>query len=303
MSSQEKIQTALDGLDWSEIAPSFIRYGVQAYKNAPLIHRLWRQLQLYSEKSAPLMEPKTNIAILGPDNVGKSVLNDALQARVREHSYNLPDASSDAERDLITIGRWSNVVSVVPGQGVQQKDIWLRKVFGSDGKLNGVIFVASWGYRLPRNEALAKQYQEEGISLTELRTRMLISEAREFRDVCIKLRELYQENKRSVWIIVAVAKADLFFSDLGLAEEFYALNSDRTNAGNFATVESFRSIYRKEIAERIGSDHVPAVSLPVSSFTENFAWGTEEVKTSIVDQDRSALLNHMIATMNALSPK
>ena len=55
---------------------------------------------------------------------------------------------------------------------------------------------------------------------------MLISEAREFRDVCIKLRELYQENKRSVWIIVAVAKADLFFSDLGLAEEFYAKYHD-----------------------------------------------------------------------------
>lgn len=303
--SQDQVVTVADGLTWTDIAPSFLRYAGVARKNGPLFHRLWRQLQLASEKNVQVMEPKTNIAIVGQENVGKSVLSLALQARVREHSFELPDASTDAERDLITIGKWSNVVSTLPGQESGEKDDWLRKCFDGNGRMRGVVFVASWGYTKPRSKAVQRQLAAEVKTMQALRNRMMQQEAVEFRDVCRRIRSTYQQTNNPLWLIVAVSKADLYFQDdkLADAEAFYSLEVEPEPVAGLKDTPSFYSIFQEEVASRVGTDHVKAHSLPVSSYVDNFHWLDEEIKGSISDRDRSALINHFIATMNALSPE
>jgi len=243
----------------------------------------------------------TNIAITGPENSGKSVLNDALQVRIREHSYKLPEPSTDAERDLITIGKWSKVVTVIPGQEVRQKDVWQKKAFSENGRLAGVVFVANWGYMYPRSKAVREKFLKEAPELQRLRTKMLSAEADEFRKICVEIRKFHQVSKRPVWFIVAVSKADLYYDRLSDAESYYSLDAKPSSKTLSNGTRSFYSIYRDEIAQRVGSDNIRATSLPVSSFVENFEWGDEVARGSISDADRRALLNHFIATMNIMS--
>lgn len=297
--SGDDVRTTYDGLSWSDITPSYLRYAVTAFQRRAMIHRWWRQLQLSVEDLLPSMEPRTNIAIMGRENVGKTVLNEAIQMRTRELSFDLPEASYDAERDLITVGKWSNVITIVPGQKVKQNDVWRRKVFSADNRLNGVIYVASYGYSVPRDLTLKNDLLNDVETLQGLRDHVLEREADEFRAVCAEIRRCYNETQRPAWLLVAVTKADLFADQLEEVERHYSFSADPGVGPNQSP--SFYSIYKTEIAERIGSDHLRAAAVPVSSFTEDFTWGKETVKATITDADRQAFLNHLIATMNRLT--
>lgn len=298
--SSDDVKTSYDGLSWGDITPSYIRYAFVGYQRRSMIHKWWRKLQLAVEDAVPILQPKTNIAIMGRENVGKTVLNDAMQMRTRELSFDLPDASYDAERDLITVGKWSNVVTIIPGQKVKQNDVWRRTVFSEDNKLNGIIYVASYGYSVPRDPGVREDMLANFNTIDELREHTLALELAEFRDVCAEVRRCYNQTQKPSWLLVVATKADLFYEEISEVERYYSFVSDPNTVDDKS--DSFYSIYNEELAERVGADHLCASSVPVSSFTENFSWGDEVIAGAIGDADRQALLNHLIATISRLTP-
>jgi hypothetical protein len=270
------------------------------------------------DKRFPFPFPQVPFAVTGLRGSGKTVLYDGLVNRIGD-DYHLPGISERAEEHLSVIritegereGEKVRVKGiVVPGQQDYEEPVFDRD-FGKDGRgPQGIVHVVCWGYnhiwRASEREVvlseIAAEQSKEGLTptvgLEELRNWNKREEIRHFASTCVRFREAWK-NRIGVWLIVAVAKCDLFWSD---PTERAAARAYYTPGKNPSEDEDFAAALR-ELIGYVGRDHIGRVAVvPFACYQETYNFDGGITKDSNMTKDGvSALLNNFRAVVGDLS--
>jgi hypothetical protein len=112
----------------------------------------------------------------------------------------------------------------IPGQYSRSRDFALRRAFAPETQIEGVIFLASFGYDhiWPRvADIVANQLPRYDID--RLRRRNRREELESFKEICREVRRKIEMDSALApkWLMVVVNKLDLYFDDLIRAERYY----------------------------------------------------------------------------------
>ena len=268
---------------WSKFLPTALKLPYSAYTHRHKIQRLWTQLHL------KVGNPNTRIAILGRSGVGKSLLHSQMRDLVN-NSFQIPRLSTDVERSTVTIANWARIVSVVPGQAVQQRSQWLHEIFHSHSALEGVIHVVDFGFNVPRNKRVIEKHIKDGAldTLEKWRQHNLEIELADFRKTCDLIIASHHRCNRPHWLTIAVNKCDLFWDNIDKSQKYYE---------PLGRSSPFTQIVRKLIHE-LGRKNLQVRVCPVSSFNEEFTWNNETTKSLLTrTRDRQAMFRHFMRTI------
>ena len=239
-----------------------------AYTQRQLIQEYWKKLLVWSGKS------KTNVLVLGAAGAGKSVLIASWNGEANKSEWQPPGPSSSAETSPISIGNWTQVVRVLPGQMSEQRELGLAEAFQAHQELEGIIYVVDWGYTTIRDKAAKLLLQNNGLTTIELiRKKHLADELAEFRRVLSHIRTSIATKKRPKWLAITLNKSDLYSDRLEEAELYY---SPEGNSEFAKEINSFLS--------DIGKANIFIDFIPVCTQFENYQWGSEIQKTQITSQ-------------------
>ncbi|MBF0138182.1 MAG: 50S ribosome-binding GTPase [Magnetococcales bacterium] len=234
----------------------------------------------------------TNIVITGRMAVGKSLLHDRMRRATEYLEYEIPETSRNIESSVLTVGGWGTVVRVIPGQGIQERDLGLHEAFSKHDNLDGVIYVVDWGYTQPRDEITSNYLLESGYdSIDRLREFNLKKELEDFSYICQRIKESHSRCKHPRWILIAVNKSDLFINDLDEAKKYYhpALSSPFTEILN-------------RLLFNIGTSNISCDTVPVSSWDVDFSWNGQTIKSNIGGTNNSrALIKNFMETVAKIS--
>lgn len=252
--------------NWSDIVPSIIRVPMYAYKYRYFIQKMWTKLFVAAGGG------NTNVLIAGRPTAGKSVLSASLHGEARNISWQLPPTSSDVEKKAIQLGHWTKVVTVIPGHTSEERDKAFHEAFSVHEDLEGVIYVANWGFTHVRDETIAKKMiEEDGVeTIEQLREYNLKKELRDFEQVCARIREAHACKRGPTWLAIAVNKADLFYKDLDAAQKYY----------HPLATSQFTEIMN-DMVNYVGKNNIHCVSMPICSYEEDFVWNGHVVKNDI----------------------
>ncbi len=109
--------------NWSDIVPSFVKLPVKIYEHRHKINKWWKHFLVYVSKG------DTNIVVLGRPGVGKSVMTSYLYGETNNLSWELPFTSKDVEAKALTLGNWTSLVRVIPGQTNNERYQGLNEAF------------------------------------------------------------------------------------------------------------------------------------------------------------------------------
>lgn len=269
---------ALD--EWSETLPGLVRGPLLVYKNRRNIYGLWKRLQAYMDIGG------TNIAVLGKSGVGKSVLTSHLHGEANSLDWAPPGVSSNIETSPISIGEWTRLVRVIPGQSSSERAKGLTEVFHHSSSLEGVIYVCAGGYIKIRDSSVANDLIREMrvSSLDKYAAFQRQQEAADLREVCNRLLETQASGKKPRFLVVAVNKCDLFLDRLASFYDFYGLG------GSGPTAKVLRD-FKKES----NNQELRVSVVPVSAYPEDFEWNGTNITTQIttVTQHKNLVRNFL----------
>lgn len=145
-----------------------------------------------------------------------------------------PDTASKQldEGFFFAAKRESVTITTVPGQTSAQRLIDLNRYFAPSRRLDGVVFVAAYGFnRIWREEAEILARQLHPVDVRRLSDVSLERELRSFEETCARVRDKVIINRgdstRSPrWLLVLANKADLYWSDIDVAGSYYRPNAD-----------------------------------------------------------------------------
>jgi len=271
--------------NWSDIAPSFIKIPLNAYKYRHLLQKWWKKLLVYTNNG------DTNIVVLGRPSVGKSVMASYLYGETNNLSWELPDTSRGVESNIFTLGNWTNIVRVIPGQTTNKRYLGLNEAFSESTKLEGIIYVADWGFTDVRDNIIKMQMiKEEGLNtIKAIREFNLKFELDDFKIICREIEKGFALGKSPKWLLVVVNKADLFFDNktLNLAQQYY---HPRGNSAFSKVIQSTINV--------VGEQRLKCAAIPLCSFEKDFVWNKEKVITKMGgEENRKALMKHFFTTI------
>ncbi|MGH3762374.1 hypothetical protein [Actinophytocola sp.] len=176
-----------------------------------------------------LYRPKVPIVVTGDRGAGKSLMYDAIVGKVGT-TYAPPGKSDDAEPHKIVLSTSSKRVRcamvVVPGQDSREREDALEPMMTGGAFPTGLVHVTCYGHntvwdsRDRRTVGDDFALREGTLTAESLRQRNLEQEAEEFEKVCAMLRDAWHR-KSDVWLIIAVAKCDLYWSRIDKARDHY----------------------------------------------------------------------------------
>ncbi|WP_324680943.1 GTPase domain-containing protein [Hymenobacter sp. GOD-10R] len=257
------------------------------YQHRQLIQHWWIKFL------ANIKMGSTDIVIVGPPAVGKTVLSKCLHGQAPEFGFKLPGASTTVETEAIALGKWTQLVRVIPGQESTERTNGLWEAFHQSETLEGVIYVVDWGYSSPRNELLqGSLVRDEGLdTIDKLRNYNLKNELSDIKDIMGKIRDLQNQYRRPKWVLFIVNKADLFVDKINDAQMYYSLDFD----------SEFTRIV-KEYINIIGTMNVKVDTLPMCSWPEPFVWNGNTIKSSLGGKPlENALAMRVISKIAELS--
>ncbi|MEA1083252.1 GTPase domain-containing protein [Sphingomonas sp. CD22] len=271
---------------WSEIVPKFIRVPLLAYKYRNFI-RTWAYRGLVA-----LGWGRTDVVVVGRAGAGKSVLMERLSGQIGDVNWQPPHLSTKVESAVLNLGQRPLLIRTIPGQDSRERANGLHEALNRHKKLQGIIYVADWGYNAERQSAVAAdRITREGIdTIDKLREFNLEAELRDFRDIVQRMKDAHSRTGGSFWLMVIVNKADLFFDRLDAAQTYY---HHATPAGFADAVD--------DLVKRIGGNRFRYESLPVSSWHEEFIWNGQTQESRLNDSQTRALFAHMRDRINHLS--
>ncbi len=263
--------------NWSDIAPAFVKVPLNAYKYRHTLQKWWKQLLVYSSTGA------TNIVVTGRASVGKSVMASYLYGETNSLSWELPETSKDVESKALTLGDWTSIVRVIPGQTGRERYRGLNEAFNSSKKLEGIIYVVDWGFTDVRDHTVKTQMIESaGIStIQNLRAFNLEAELEDFALVCEEVKRTFALGRAPRWLMIIANKADLYYAkeELDLAQRYYHPEGD----------SKFSKLLQSAVST-VGAQRLKCVSLPLCSFERNLEWNGNFVETRIAgEENRKAL--------------
>jgi hypothetical protein len=249
----------------------------EAYSHRKEIAGTWQKITDW------VFGQKRNVAFTGCAGVGKTVLLDHLSGIAFRLGYKPPEESQSEETARVSeVGKRIRLVTV-PGQDSGPRYEALNRLLIEEYPLDGVIHVVANGFRTIRNETAKKVLLEERQIETiddYLREQELV-ELDDLRRTCQFIRQSHQRHHRPAWLIVAVAKADLYYDQLDAARIKYSPlgKSDFTRILN-------------DLRDTIGRDFFRWEAAPVCAWLESFTWNNQTVKSELQIDAR----DHYLAT-------
>src|SRR5258706_824482 len=215
---------ATTALTWGKILQ-------EVYAHREEIPKLWDKL------AQILWRRKVPIAITGSRGVGKTALFDYLTKRARQEGYRPPGESIGPDHGERNTGVRRIELTVVPSQESAQREKALEEAF-VNSPVEGLVHVVCNGYHDLRDEFLKKQYVIQGLKqASQFCERMMEVEIRQLPRLCELIRASLKAHGKPTWMIVAVAKVDLYHDQMSDAEAWY---SQHSNSSFAKTLNDFR---------------------------------------------------------------
>lgn len=272
-------------MEWITAVSFTARTGMAAYGNRHFI-------QEYFVKARALLNlGKTQIIVTGMPSAGKSMLVGQMHGRARELYHEAPGESKSVEVDAITLGEWTKLVRVLPGQAGYRVQGELEAFVDNDA-LEGLIHVVDFGYSGPRDPIVAKELiREDGLDTIEkLRARNLDREIDAIKLEISNVRKLLAKKNNFKWIVIAVNKVDLFGSDLESALAHYHPHG----TGAFG-----REL--REFQAEVGRNNLKVYIAQTCAYEDDFKWGDELLKSSIGHNAQKELLREFMKSVSLIS--
>lgn len=251
---------------WTDLVPTVAKPIVYAYKYRRFIQEYWKKAQIKVGLGKP------SVIVTGRAGVGKSVLASHYHGEANTQDWNESGTSQDVEIKPITIGDWTKIVAVIPGQSSQERARALDEALNKTNELDGVIHVVDWGFTSIREAAVRKEMIESRKidSIDKIREHNLALELNDFESMLDKLTMSISNGRGPKWLVIAVNKVDLFEKDLLIAERYY--NPLCTSP----FTDKINSFLRT-----VGANNIKVVHLPVCPMPEPFEWNGEVVAPQI----------------------
>lgn len=251
--------------DWTDLLPTAIRAPIGVYQNKEIINKWWKNLLVWADKG------ETNVVVTGAAGAGKTVFTTSLHGEIKDHEWEEPSNSTGVERSAVTLGDWTKIFSVIPGQNIAAREIGINEAFHTHSGLDGVVHVVDFGYTVSRSEVASSKLIEGGIdTIAKVRDYNLQSELEEFKKVCNLIINARANGRGPKWLIVAVNKADLYLEELEQAKSYY----HKDGTGPF--VEEI-----KTLLGRVGTEHFKFRTVPVCPKPKPFEWNNHKIKPQL----------------------
>lgn len=272
-------------MEWITAVSFTARTGMAAYGNRHFI-------QEYFVKAKALLNlGKTQIVVTGMPSAGKSMLVGQMHGRARELYHEAPGESKSVEVDAITLGEWTKLIRVLPGQAGYRVQGELE-AFVDNEALEGLIHVVDFGYSGPRDPVVASELiTKDGLDTIEkLRARNLEREIDAIKLELANVRKLLAKENNFKWIVIVVNKVDLFDGQLESALAHY----HPSGTGTFGKV-------LKEFQADIGKNNLKVYVAQTCAYEDDFKWNNELLKSSIGHNAQKELLREFMKSISLIS--
>lgn len=198
---------------------------------------------------------------------------------------------------MVSPHRRAATLTTIPGQPSRERASAMNQLFGPQTRLDGVIFVASYGYSeiWQRNiDVVANNLSPYDIrSLLEWNRRQ---EVDNFSEVCNRIvdkHELTDGNGGPRWLLVLANKADLYWPTIAAAESYYRRGSS-TDFDQHA----------QRMLSQLGSLAIDYRVLPVATQALDFRFGSSRglitAQTQLTNDQCDASLLCLVETIGEL---
>ena len=224
---------------------------------------------------------KYPIAFTGMAGAGKTVLYDHLRGAAHSTSYRPPGKSESLERAPAKLGKKRMALHVVPGQDSLPRVVALDRLFLGRKPPLGVVHVVCNGFNELRSRYAADIFREDLQLRTveALRNKLRELELDDLDETCDRVRQAIHRRRRTHWMIVAVAKADLFADNLEEAQAYYETDP------NSPFVKRLR-----RLQSQAGSDSFRWAAAPVCCWLEDYIWNGSTVQSRVDSGRRNQML-------------
>lgn len=268
-------------MEWTTPVSLTVRAGKFAFDNRHAIQRYWTLAKAYLDTGS------TQVVITGMPGAGKSLLNAQMHGRARDLYFEEPGESTKVETDAVTLGEWTKLVRVLPGQSGYRTHGEIE-AFQGNGKLEGVIHVVDFGYSSPRDPVVAETLvTNDGLDTIEkLRARNLSLEIDTLKLELANVRKLVAQHSSLKWLLIAVNKIDLYPDQMSAALAHYHPD------GNSAFGEALRVLQRD-----VGKDNLGIYIAGSCAYEADFRWNGAVAQSALPRKKQDLVLRDFMKSV------
>jgi hypothetical protein len=234
------------------------------------------------------------VVVTGASGCGKTELWRRLTLKDKED-----EISEKADEGYYFRPKKRSTLSLItiPGQLSDARTALNDKFFMSRRRVNGVIFVAAYGYNFiwpSQTESVATVL--DPLSLNKLRDRNSIEEQQTFDETCKFITEKWSrspEQNRPKWLLVLCNKVDLYWQEAEAAYENYRLGT--SDFGRSA----------EALVSKLSGGGFRYYVLPTAFQPRNYVFdstlGTLKTESGLSSEQCDASLNLLVDTLEELS--
>lgn len=268
-------------MEWTTPVSLTVRAGKLAFDNRHTIQRYWTLAKAYLDTGS------TQIVITGMPGAGKSVLNAQMHGRARDLYFEEPGESTKVETDAVTLGQWTKLVRVLPGQA-GYRSLGEIEAFQNNANLEGVIHVVDFGFSCPRDPVVAESLiKNDGLdSVLKLRERNLSLEVDALKLELANIRKLLAQHSSLKWLLIAVNKVDLYPSQKESALRHYHPDGD----------SAFGAALRS-LQHDVGKDNLGIYIAGSCAYEADFKWNEAVAPSSLPRQEQDLILRDFMKSV------
>jgi hypothetical protein len=228
------------------------------------------------------------VVVTGAAGSGKTVLAQHLQ-RSRLRSYT-PSAARSEQEEHIDQPLWRGRgvrFRVVPGHGEGGvRYASLARLLHTEPVV-GVVHVVANGFRSRREDGA--EPATAALSLDDLLAQQRLQEQAELEETLTHLKMAISAHRRPRWLVLALAKSDLYAPELPALRETHGPGGSSPTAQSIDALRSF-----------VGTGGLRWEALPVATWLEDYRWHDEVRPTGIDVAQRDELLRVFRERISAL---
>ena len=234
---------------------------------------------------------KANLVITGAAGVGKTVLLDHLSGVAPKIGYTPPGRSDKTEKQNVASAGIRMGYRVVPGQASRPRLEALDRVFTNKEPVDGVIHVVANGHASVREAATLEVLSDPiGLDLNRWLEERRQSELQDLEETLRFIKQSHRKHGgQPKWLLVAVAKLDLFYDKHAEAQLYYHADSN----------SPFVQMLNKATNE-LGTQNFRWNALPVCSYLDRYTWSGGTVSPQLTEPERDFFLTQFGAEIMRL---